>query len=901
VLMLSFYAISAWGLLTHTRPSPPNPHTRTHAQQEWEGKYIERLKTTITEGKFRLIVNINDLRNADEDLAQGLMRRPREHMVALQQAALQVIKSADPGLAKELSNVEMQVGFEGSFGSNSVSPRGLLSHLLNSMVEVEGIVTKCSSVRPKLVKSVHLAPKTMQYTQREYRDQMSMDIGIEVNGRVRIPTGSVFPTADAAGNELELEHGLCQYKNYQVITLQEMPERARVGQLPRSVELVVENDLVDHVKPGDRVLTRGVYRPLTAGQQGNQVMSVFNTKLMVNNIQIIGKEVGAVHLTGADVGNIRDIARREDVLDVMSQSLCPSIFGHSFVKKALILQLLGGCERNLENGTHLRGDINVLLVGDPSTAKSQLLRSVLDIAPLAISTTGRGSSGVGLTAAVTMDPETNEKRLEAGAMVLADRGIVCIDEFDKMGENDRVAIHEVMEQQTVTIAKAGIHASLNARCSVVAAANPVYGQYDKTRRPQENIGLPDSLLSRFDLLFIVLDQLDPALDRRLSEHVLKSHQWRRPGTVMEPEPLNQGSTLCLDDPADQVQDAAVWQRVGRGAAPDGPTAGSGSGDLLTKDFLRKYLFFAKNRIQPVLSDEAMEAISSAYAAMRGKQSNKNLPVTARSLETIIRLSSAHAKVRLSTSVTVQDVEMAVELMSFVLFHEIGTDESDVQAALARAAEAAAGAAAAAAPGTSSSSSSSSSSSEGTGSGKGKENKAADNDVDDDDDDDDDEDDEDPFGGRRRRGKKRSQGQGETPSAMDDDLFDSQSQHSQPTSSQQQQKRSSASASVVRGSQRYEKFTELLSRVATDQAMADHEVTLHVNSSLPLAEKFSQAEVEATLRELARENKVSLVLALAHPFFSFLFPFLSHTFFSLLSSPYHHLNQIMYDDGEVHML
>jgi len=313
----------------------------------------------------------------------------------------------------------------------------------------------------------------------------------------------------------------------------------------------------------------------------------------------------------------------------------------------------------------------------------------MTIAPLAVSTTGKGSSGVGLTAAVTSDPDTRERRLEAGAMVLADRGIVCVDEFDKMSEADRVAIHEAMEQQTVTIAKAGIHASLNARCSVLAAANPVYGQYDRTRRIQDNIGLPDSLLSRFDLLFVVLDQLDPDSDRRIASHVIRGHRYKsahgRPGNDSDYDDddddesdtdIGGGSSKNTSRPP------TIWQRSRYESLSTDQNSGSASStqqseDVLQHDFLRKYLHFAKTRIKPVLTEEARECIASRYAEMRSRQDERTLPVTARSLETVIRLATAHAKARLSPIVEADpDCAAAMDILSFALYHE--NNDADAQ-------------------------------------------------------------------------------------------------------------------------------------------------------------------------------------------------------------------------------
>lgn len=629
----------------------------------------------------RLVVSIDDVRSHSSELAEGLLNEPFSYAEAFNQALKDVVDVLPDTSGKQTDKQTMYYcAFAGSFGQYARNPRTLCSEDLNHMVSLEGIVTRCSLVRSKIIRSIHYNEVKNVFHSRNYQDQT-----MTANGAA---TSSVYPQEDEEGNTLITEYGYCTYQDHQTISIQEMPERAPAGQLPRGVDVILDDDLVDTLKPGDRVQLVGIYRSLGNRNQGHN-NALFKTIVLANNVLLLSSKSGGgianTEITFTDIRNINRISKKKKLFELLAQSLAPSIYGHDHIKKAILLMLLGGMEKNLENGTHLRGDINILMVGDPSTAKSQLLRFVLNTAPLAIATTGRGSSGVGLTAAVTSDKETGERRLEAGAMVLADRGVVCIDEFDKMSDIDRVAIHEVMEQQTVTIAKAGIHTSLNARCSVIAAANPIFGQYDTHKDPHKNIALPDSLLSRFDLLFIVTDDIDDARDRQISEHVLRMHRYRQPNTE-EGAPVREQATQTLGvgiqdttsanqtteiyEKFDPMLHAGVTMTTGRGA--------NKKPEVLSIPFMKKYIQYSKTRVHPVLTQEASDRISEIYVALRnddmvGNQ-RKTTPMTVRTLETIIRLATAHAKSRLSARVEERDALAAESILRFALFKEVIEDD-----------------------------------------------------------------------------------------------------------------------------------------------------------------------------------------------------------------------------------
>jgi len=421
------------------------------------------------------------------------------------------------------------------------------------------------------------------------------------------------------------------YQNYQRVSLQESPATVQAGRLPRSKDVILLADLVDTCKPGDEVSITGIYSHSYDGSLNTKNgFPVFSTVLLANHV-INSQARATSDITEEDIKMIRALSKDDRIGERICQSIAPSIYGHDNIKRAIALSLFGGVRKNIDGKHRLRGDINVLLCGDPGTAKSQFLKSVQKIAPRSVFATGQGASAVGLTAYVQRHPVSGEWTLEAGALVLADEGTCLIDEFDKMNDSDRTSIHEAMEQQTISISKAGINTQLQARCAVIAASNPISGRYDPSITFSDNVDLTEPILSRFDVLCVVRDTCDPVQDEQLARFVLRSHSRHHP----------------LADEEEKDQEEVMNQS---------------DLDNIPTDLLKKYIKYAKIRIHPKL-DMEQDKVARMYAELRRESmATGSIPITVRHIESVIRLAEANAKMHLRNMVIEDDVNIGIRVV-----------------------------------------------------------------------------------------------------------------------------------------------------------------------------------------------------------------------------------------------
>jgi replicative DNA helicase Mcm len=426
--------------------------------------------------------------------------------------------------------------------------------------------------------------------------------------------------SDCGGRSFRLLQEESEFLDTQTVKIQEPLENLSGGDQPRQILIVLEDDLVDTLTPGDIVRVTGTLRTVR-----DEKTRRFNNFIYGNYTEHVEQEFEELQISPEDEEKIKELAADPHVYDKIIKSTAPSIHGYRDVKEAIALQLFGGAGKELDDKTRLRGDIHVLIVGDPGIGKSQMLKYVSKLAPRGIYTSGKGTSGVGLTAAAVRD-EFGGWSLEAGALVLGDKGNVCVDELDKMRDEDRSAIHEALEQQTISIAKAGIMATLNSRCSVLAAANPKFGRFDSYKSLAEQIDLPSTILSRFDLTFVVEDKPEEEKDRSLARHILNTHKEDNMHFEIDPE------------------------------------------------LLRKYIAYARRNIHPILTDPAMDVLEEFYVSMRNNSIDDDspVPITARQLEAIIRLSEASAKIKLKTHVEAEDAHQAIKLTQACL-KQVGLD------------------------------------------------------------------------------------------------------------------------------------------------------------------------------------------------------------------------------------
>ncbi|XP_002739225.1 DNA replication licensing factor mcm5-like [Saccoglossus kowalevskii] len=576
-------------------------------------KYRDELKRHYNLRQYWLEVNIDDLSSFDEELADKLKKQPSDHIPLFEQAAKEVADEVTrPRPLGEEEMEEIQVLL--SSGAHPSHVRDLKSEQMSKLVKIPGIVISASAVRAKAT-SISIQCRSC----RAFVNNIPVKPGLEgyllprkcntdQAGRPKCPIDPFFIVPDK-----------CQCVDFQILKLQECPEAVPNGEMPRHMQLYCDRYLCDKIVPGNRVTVMGIYSIKKAGKPSRNArekvaVGIRSPYLRVAGIQVDTEGSGrssSAPITPQEEEEFRRLSGSQNVYETIAKSIAPSIYGSVDIKKAIACLLFGGSRKRLPDGLTRRGDINVLLLGDPGTAKSQLLKFVENVSPIGVYTSGKGSSAAGLTASVIRDPASRNFVMEGGAMVLADGGVVCIDEFDKMREDDRVAIHEAMEQQTISIAKAGITTTLNSRTSVLAAANSVFGRWDDTKG-DENIDFMPTILSRFDMIFVVKDEHDEAKDSRLAKHVMNVHM-----NALQTTSANEGE--------------------------------------LDLNFLKKYIAYCRSKCGPRISEAAAEKLKNRYVLMRSgsreheRETDKktSIPITVRQLEAIIRISESLAKMQLS--------------------------------------------------------------------------------------------------------------------------------------------------------------------------------------------------------------------------------------------------------------